>query len=146
MAHYIALLRKDDDSDFGVEFPDFPGCVTAGTSLDDAAKMAAEALALHVEGLLEDGEDIPEPSALDLIASRRATRGAVPFLVSVPDPAKRAVRVNVTFYQDILDEIDEHAEGEGLSRSAFLARAAVKAIRNTRRRSKARTKARRTTG
>jgi hypothetical protein len=29
MPSYIALLRKDPDSDYGVEFPDFPGWVTA---------------------------------------------------------------------------------------------------------------------
>ena len=56
MANYIALMRKGEGSDYGVEFPDFPGCVTAGRTLDEARRMAAEALALHVEGLREDGE------------------------------------------------------------------------------------------
>jgi len=36
MANYIALLQKEEDSDFGVSFPDFPGCVTAGRTLDEA--------------------------------------------------------------------------------------------------------------
>src|SRR5271170_3201260 len=45
--HYIGLIHKDADSDFGVSFPDLPGVVTAGTSLDDARLMAEEALALH---------------------------------------------------------------------------------------------------
>lgn len=51
MAAYIALLRKDDASDYGVDFPDFPGCVTAGLTMDEARHMAAEALQLHVEGM-----------------------------------------------------------------------------------------------
>jgi hypothetical protein len=38
MTSYIALLRKDVDSDYGVEFPDFPGCVTAGTTLITRAR------------------------------------------------------------------------------------------------------------
>ena len=46
MTAYIALLRKQPDSDFGVDFPDFPGCVTAGETLEEARVMAAEALAL----------------------------------------------------------------------------------------------------
>ena len=54
MRNYIGLLRKEGDSDYGVSFPDFPGIATAGTSLDDARAMAEEALALHIEGLLED--------------------------------------------------------------------------------------------
>ena len=57
--NYIGLLRKEGDSDYGVSFPDFPGIATAGTSLDDARAMAEEALALHIEGLLEDHETDP---------------------------------------------------------------------------------------
>ena len=47
---YIAYLYKERDSDFGVSFPDFPGCVTAGRTLEEGRRMAAEALALHIEG------------------------------------------------------------------------------------------------
>jgi len=64
MTSYIALLRKQADSDFEVEFPDFPGCVTAGSTLEDARRMAAPALPLHVEGMAEDKGTIPEPSSL----------------------------------------------------------------------------------
>ena len=61
---YAALLRKEAGSDFGVEFPDFPGCVTAGITLEDARSMAVEALLFHIEGMMEDGDPIPEPSGL----------------------------------------------------------------------------------
>jgi len=44
---YIAHLHKDSKSDFGVSFPDFPGCVTAGKSLEEARRKAPEALAFH---------------------------------------------------------------------------------------------------
>jgi predicted RNase H-like HicB family nuclease len=60
--HYIALVRKDSDSDYGVSFPDFPGAVTAAPSLDEALARAGEALSLYVEGMAEDGEPIPPPS------------------------------------------------------------------------------------
>jgi predicted RNase H-like HicB family nuclease len=46
MRQYIALIHKDADSDFGMSFPDLPGCVTAGATLDEARDMAEEALAL----------------------------------------------------------------------------------------------------
>jgi predicted RNase H-like HicB family nuclease len=62
--HYIALVHRDEDSHFGVSFPDFPGAVTAARTLDDALERAEEALAQHVEGMAEDGEPIPPPSAL----------------------------------------------------------------------------------
>ena len=41
---YVAIIHKDHDSDFGVSFPDFPGCITAGLTLDEAKGMALEAL------------------------------------------------------------------------------------------------------
>lgn len=63
--NYIGLIHKDPDSDFGVSFPDFPGAVTAGKSLDEARAMAEESLAFHIEGIVEDGEAIPEPSSLE---------------------------------------------------------------------------------
>ena len=65
---YIAYLHKDKNSDFGVSFPDFPGCVTAGKTLDEARVMAVEALALHIAGMAEDGAAIPEPSTIDDLA------------------------------------------------------------------------------
>ncbi|MBV8450385.1 MAG: type II toxin-antitoxin system HicB family antitoxin [Hyphomicrobiales bacterium] len=48
MRHYIALIHKDRESDFGISFPDFPGCISAGSTLEEAASMAAEALSGHV--------------------------------------------------------------------------------------------------
>jgi predicted RNase H-like HicB family nuclease len=45
MTTYIGLLRKEKCSDYGVDFPDFPGCITAGRTHDEACRMAAEALA-----------------------------------------------------------------------------------------------------
>jgi predicted RNase H-like HicB family nuclease len=67
MTTYVALIHKDPDSDYGVSFPDLPGCVTAGSMLDEAITMAEEALALHMEGLLEDGEDVPAPMPAEQI-------------------------------------------------------------------------------
>lgn len=121
---YIALLRKDKDSDYGVEFPDFPGCVTAGKTLEEAQTFAKEALEFHVRGMLEDGEGIPEPSSMDQVFEGRwPTRGTVSFLVALKVPRPRVVRVNVTFDPKVLEELDEMAEADGLTRSAALERA-----------------------
>ena len=124
MRPYIALIHKDAKSDYGVSFPDLPGCVTAGATLEEARAMASEALALHLEGMAEDGEAIPEPSALDDIMNVREHRDAVAFLVDAPKSVPRSVRINITLPSDVLDEIDRYAEAQGLSRSGFLARAA----------------------
>jgi predicted RNase H-like HicB family nuclease len=126
MRNYIGLIHKDADSDFGVSFPDFPGVITAGTSLDDARAMAEEALTLHIEGLAEDGEAIPEPSALDEVMSDPDNRSGVAILVSVKNEQPKIVRVNVTLPGDILEQIDKFAESHGYTRSGFLTQAAKK--------------------
>jgi predicted RNase H-like HicB family nuclease len=77
MRYYIGLIHKDADSDYSVSFPDFPGVATAGKSLDDAKAMAEEALALHVDRLVDDGEALPEPSTLDAVMGLRDSKGGV---------------------------------------------------------------------
>jgi len=124
MTSYIGLIRKDVDSDFGVDFPDFPGCVSAGATLDEARRMAQEALELHVSGMVEDGEELPAPSSLEAIMAGPENGDAVAFLVTLREPADRTVRVNITLPERLLRRIDERAT----NRSAFLARAAEKAL------------------
>lgn len=128
MSDYIALIHKEPGSDYGVSFPDFPGCVTAGVTLDEARREAQEALALHIDGMIEDGESMPEPSSLEAVMAERENRDAVAFLVPAPARQARAVRVNVTLPEDVLAEVDRAAGSQGLSRSAFLARAARRAM------------------
>jgi predicted RNase H-like HicB family nuclease len=128
MAQYIGLIHKEADSHFGVSFPDFPGVATAGTTLDDARVMAEEALAFHIEGLVEDGEAIPEASSLEQVMSDPDNRSGVAILVAVKTEAPKVIRVNVTLPGDVLEQIDKYAEAHGLSRSGFLAQAAKKAM------------------
>lgn len=124
---YIALIHKEKDSDYGVSFPDLPGVITAGSDLEEARAMAAEALALHLEGLQVDGEPIPEPSSLDDVMANKENRDAVAFLVSVALQPK-SMRVNVTIPSDVLEAIDKRASDEGFTRSGFLTQAARKAL------------------
>jgi predicted RNase H-like HicB family nuclease len=128
MRHYIALIHKDADSDYGVSFPDLPGVVSAGVDLDEARLMAAEALALHLEGMAAEGEAAPEPSSLEAVMSDPVNRDGVAVLVPVADGPPKAVRVNITLAEDVLGEIDAYAEQHGLTRSGFLANAARRAM------------------
>ena len=129
MPHYIALIHKDADSDYSVSFPDFPGCVTAGSTIDEAKDLAHEALALHIKGMIEDGDRIPEPTTLEAVQADPASGDDLAFmLVSGPDCSVRSVRVNVTIPEDALRQIDEYAEQHGFTRSGFLVRAARAAM------------------
>jgi len=120
MTSYIALIRKDPGSDYGVDFPDFPGCVTAGRSLEEARRMAAEALGLHIAGMTDDNEAIPVPSSLDAIMADPANHDAVACLVDAPAQLPKTIRINVMLPEDIVRAIDRATN----NRSRFLADAA----------------------
>jgi predicted RNase H-like HicB family nuclease len=121
---YIAYLHKDRDSDYGVSFPDFPGCITAGRTLDEASRLAPEALALHIQGMIEDGDAVPEPSKVDDIAAEAAKQSAIAFMVSV-DARDATVRVNITARESQMERIDRLAEAAGMTRSAYMVRSAL---------------------
>lgn len=125
---YAAAIHKDADSDYGVTFPDLPGCFTAGVTFEEAAIMAAEAAQLHLEGYLEEGIKIPAATSLDAIQKRgEAGENVVWFFVEV-DVSKlsgKAKRLNITIPERILSEIDDYVSATGGNRSAMLVDAAV---------------------
>lgn len=128
MTNYIALIHKDTDSEFGVSFPDLPGCVSVGATLEEARINAEEALRLHVDGMIEDGEPIPAPSALDEVMANPANRDGAVIIVPLKIAPPRTVRVNITLPETTLRDIDAYAESHGFTRSGLLARAAKRMI------------------
>ena len=62
--HYRALFQGDDANGWGVVFPDLPGCVSAGDTRAEALTGAVQALECHLRKMIDDGEPLPEPSAL----------------------------------------------------------------------------------
>lgn len=129
MANYIALIHKDSDSEYGVSFPDFPGCITAGKTIDEAKDMAQEALSGHIRVMDEFGEKIPDPSNLEKVMSLSDDEKFVAFfIVSAPDKKSRKVRVNITVPEEELNQIDSFAKQQGMTRSAFLIKAAKETI------------------
>ncbi|WP_040619592.1 type II toxin-antitoxin system HicB family antitoxin [Rhodovulum sp. PH10] len=67
MAGYLALVHKDEGTSYGVSFPDVPGCISAGDTLEEALDNAAEALAGHLSLLASDGEAPPHPRSFEAI-------------------------------------------------------------------------------
>ena len=61
---YYAVIEKEPTSSYGVFFPDLPGCTSAGKTLEEACNRASEALSLHLEWMMKDGDPIPEPRSL----------------------------------------------------------------------------------
>jgi len=64
MTHYVAIVEEEEGKAIGVWFPDLPGCVSAGDTLDEAMHNAAEALELWAEVMIESGQKIPPPRRL----------------------------------------------------------------------------------
>ena len=58
---YLGVIERGDGS-YGIVFPDFPGCISAGDTIDHVLAMGKEALTFHVEAMVEDGDLIPQPS------------------------------------------------------------------------------------
>ena len=124
MTHYIALVHKDPDSPFGVQFPDVPGCFSAADSMDDLVGNAMEALSLWAED-----EAMPKPRTIEQIVADpdiAAELAAGAFLVSVPFAVNdaRLVTANISMERGMLKAIDMAAKRRKLTRSAFLAQAA----------------------
>jgi len=128
---FPVVLHSDDGIRYGVTVPDLPGCFSAGDTFDEALDSAAEAIELHLEGLTEEGGEVPVPRA---IAERRANpdyAGGVWAAVDV-DVSRfdgRAEKINITLPRRLLAKIDAYAKAHGATRSGFLAEAARRAMR-----------------
>lgn len=121
-AYYPAIIERGPDG-FGVFFPDLPGCVTAGATIQEAARGAEEALNGHLSVSAEHGDPIPDPSDLDAIERDPDTDEVARVLVRGERPG-RSVRVQLSIDEGLLARIDRVAK----NRSRFLADAARAAL------------------
>jgi predicted RNase H-like HicB family nuclease len=63
-ASYLIVIERADDGGFGAWAPDLPGCVALGDTIEDAEQQMREAIAFHLEGLREQGQPVPSPTAV----------------------------------------------------------------------------------
>ncbi len=131
MTQYIGLLDGEAGG-YGIAFPDLPGCTAMGVTPDQAWRNAIAALA---DWVTEVGgtEAAPAPRPLEELRSDTEVREAliegasfiaVPLLIE----SGRSVRANISMDQGVLAAIDAAAEARGLTRSSFLASAAIEKI------------------
>lgn len=134
MARYVAIVEGTPGA-FGVVVPDLPGCTSGGSTLDNALRNAVEAVTLWVEDARADGEKIPKPRTAEKlradpeIAAALAEGGVLAYVPLVLNAA-RPVKANLSLDAGLLEAIDEAAERQGLTRSAFLASAAREKIKS----------------
>ena len=109
-----------------VVFPDFPGCVTQGDTVQHAMEHAIEALTLHVEGMVAEGLALPPSSPLNAPLPEWLSESDMPTRVDAllpMEPPGKTARLSVTMEQALLDRMDAAARREGTTRSGYLARA-----------------------
>ena len=124
--HYVAVIDKDPGSAYGVQFPEVPGCHSAADSFDDIVPNAIEALSLF----FEDSEPVP-PRGIEAVREEVAesiAEGAVLMMIPYVQDRKRVVRVNLSLEKGFLDTLDEAARMRGMTRSAFVHKAATREI------------------
>lgn len=128
---FPVVLHTDDGVRFGVTVPDLPGCFSSGDTFDIALDCVQEAIDLHLEGLDEDGNELPAPKPIAEHLANPDFAGGVWAAVDV-DTSRfdgRAEKVNITLPRRLLAQIDRYAKAHGATRSGFLADAARAAMR-----------------
>ena len=121
MGYYVGIIHKDDGSDYGISFPDFPGCVSAAAAIEELKDGAEEALRGHIELMVEGGHTIPAPSTIETIMNEPDFADGLPVMIAAPDIDDETVRVNLTIRRSALNAIDRNAAQHGKNRSAYLA-------------------------
>lgn len=131
VVNYPIVIHKDRHSDFGVSVPDLPGCFSAGATLDDAMAMAKEAIELHLEGIIEEGQPIPTPGNIEQYKNQHQYKGGAWAVVTIDQSTLRvkAKRINITMPERVLDAVDRFAEQAGETRSGLLVQAVTAYIR-----------------
>lgn len=67
---YLILIEGGPPSNYSAWSPDLPGCAATGDTLEEVEREMRAAIALHLEGLADDGEPIPEPSGPGVYVER----------------------------------------------------------------------------
>jgi predicted RNase H-like HicB family nuclease len=128
MRYPVVIEPGTESTAHGVVVPDLPGCFSAGDSLEEALVFAKEAIAAWIDAALDAGQDIPQPSPIDLLRRQhKAWRTWIWALVEV-DPAAlddTVERVNISLPRRVLRRLDILANRHGETRSGFIARMAL---------------------
>ncbi|WP_296559488.1 type II toxin-antitoxin system HicB family antitoxin [uncultured Acetobacterium sp.] len=120
---FIAVFNYADDG-ISIEFPDLPGCLPCADTTDEAIKNAKEAMGLHLFGMEQDGDEIPNPTPLEKIHLKK---GDIPILIDVFMPTVRD-RMKTRFVKKTLSLpawLADQADAEGVNFSKVFQNALI---------------------
>jgi predicted RNase H-like HicB family nuclease len=127
---YFAVFEPQPEGGYTVTFPDVPGAISEGEDFTEAWRNAREALELILEARVEAGEALPPPNGFTEIFAMVAYPNAIVQLVTAAAPTN-AVRINVTMDEGLLERVDRRVDETGQSRSAFIAEAVRKSLKES---------------
>ena len=125
----VAFIHREGEA-WGISFPDFPGCISAGNSAGEVLREGRAALEFHIEGMVEDGETLPLVRSVDQLRADAEVdfdSADIISLVGVDLPGK-AVRVQITLEASLLARLDRAADKAGSTRSGFIAETVKKRL------------------
>jgi predicted RNase H-like HicB family nuclease len=127
MRYPVAIETGDARHAWGVIVPDLPGCFSAGDSMEEALDNAREAILLHVAGLLDDGETVPQAQPIEKYRGKREFKNRIWALVDVDlsQLEDTTERINITLPRRVLTKLDAAARAAGESRSGYIAHLAL---------------------
>lgn len=128
MKRYVALLEPYK-GEYGVVFPDLPGCTSHGATYEAALRNAVDALAGYAAAVADAGEAMPEPRTVEQVRADGDTDWyeladrLIAVVPLVPIDTDQAVRITLSISPHLLTAIDADAKARGLTRSAYVAEA-----------------------
>jgi predicted RNase H-like HicB family nuclease len=133
MLYPIAIERGSTTEAHSIYVPDVEGCFSAADSYQEVFDNAIEAIELHLEGLVDDGEAVPLPSTIDAYIDNEKYQGMTWALVPVDVNRYlgKTEKINITLPSRLVHMIDEKVNSNKArykSRSAYLAKLAEKEL------------------
>ena len=116
---YIGIVHKDPDSDYGVIFPDLPGCTTVGSTIAEAHEMGAEVLALYLESLAADGIEIPPPGSADAALLHEDAFDAIALIVVEALPERTEEEAQAEFEAFLASDEYQELYGTPITEGEF---------------------------
>lgn len=127
MIYPVYVHPGDAEHAHGATIPDFPGCFSAADDWQDLPAKIQEAIEVYCEG---EAMEIPAPTALEDLVGQEAYQGGAWLLVDVDltQVRPKAVRLNISLPQPLVQRIDAYAKAHRMTRSGFLAQAADRVL------------------
>ena len=104
---------------YGVVFPDLPGCVAMGTTIDEAVVNAEDAVRGWISDMEERGQPIAEPTPLEAI-NVPAGSALTSILWVRTTPSQSSVRLNLVLDAGVAEAINTEAERRQMTRKDYL--------------------------